>query len=162
MDKVKEMLSELHSVCADPRAQLDAALARGRKAVGVLPYFCPEELVYAAGMLPFGLWGAEMQTSLSGRYYPAFTCRSRYCCNCVINVHAKYDTTFSLYMEEYMYVRTKWLSHSPATATLIIFKYLLLFIFCYLEDYLGSIITLLEGSWPSLLVIILLSLCSVA
>ena len=74
MDKVKEMLSELHSVCADPRAQLDAALARGRKAVGVLPYFCPEELVYAAGMLPFGLWGAEMQTSLSGRYYPAFTC----------------------------------------------------------------------------------------
>ena len=74
MDKVKEMLSELHSVCADPRAQLEAALARGRKAVGVLPYFCPEELVYAAGMLPFGLWGAEMQTSLSGRYYPAFTC----------------------------------------------------------------------------------------
>ncbi|MBR3554809.1 MAG: 2-hydroxyacyl-CoA dehydratase [Oscillospiraceae bacterium] len=74
MPDVKEMLAELQGVCKDPRAQLDAALARGKKAVGVLPYFCPEELVYACGMLPFGLWGAEMQTSLSGRYFPAFTC----------------------------------------------------------------------------------------
>jgi benzoyl-CoA reductase/2-hydroxyglutaryl-CoA dehydratase subunit BcrC/BadD/HgdB len=74
MREVKELLAEVHGVCADPRAQLDAALARGQKAVGVLPYFCPEELAYAAGMLPFGLWGTEMQTTLSGRYFPAFTC----------------------------------------------------------------------------------------
>ena len=74
MPEIKEMLAELQGICADPGAQLEAALAQGRKAVGVLPYFCPEELVYAAGMLPFGLWGAEMQTTLSGRYFPAFTC----------------------------------------------------------------------------------------
>ena len=74
MNEVKRMLSELQAVCADPRAQLDAALAQGKKAVGVLPYFCPEELVYAAGMLPFGLWGAEMQVNESKRYYPAFIC----------------------------------------------------------------------------------------
>ena len=74
MPEIKEMLAELQGICADPGAQLEAALAQGRKAVGVLPYFCPEELVYAAGMLPFGLWGAELQASLSGRYFPAFTC----------------------------------------------------------------------------------------
>ena len=74
MYEVKKLLAELQGVCADPKAQLDAALARGQKAVGVLPYFCPEELIYAAGMLPFGLWGAEMRTTLSGRYFPAFTC----------------------------------------------------------------------------------------
>ncbi len=74
MPEAKELLAELQGICKDPKAQLDAALARGKKAVGVLPYFCPEELVYASGMLPFGLWGAEMQTSLSGRYFPAFTC----------------------------------------------------------------------------------------
>ena len=74
MSDVKAMLAELQGICNSPKAQLDAALARGQKVVGVLPYFCPEELVYAAGMLPFGLWGAEMQTSLSGRYFPAFTC----------------------------------------------------------------------------------------
>ena len=74
MNEVKELLSGLEAVCADPRAQLTAALAQGKKAVGVLPYFCPEELVYAAGMLPFGLWGAEMQANESKRYYPAFIC----------------------------------------------------------------------------------------
>lgn len=74
MSEVKELLAELQGICADPAAGLRSALEAGKKAVGVLPYFCPEELVYAAGMLPFGLWGAEMRTSLSGRYFPAFTC----------------------------------------------------------------------------------------
>ena len=37
MPDVKEMLAELQGVCKDPRAQLDAALAQGKKAVGVLP-----------------------------------------------------------------------------------------------------------------------------
>ncbi len=74
MPEVKALLAELEAVCADPAGELRKALAEGRKAVGVLPYFCPEELVYAAGMLPFGLWGAEMQTTFSGRYFPAFTC----------------------------------------------------------------------------------------
>ena len=74
MGEIRTLFRELEAVCADVRGQLDAALAQGKKAVGVLPYFCPEELVYAAGMLPFGLWGAEMQVSESKRYYPAFIC----------------------------------------------------------------------------------------
>jgi benzoyl-CoA reductase/2-hydroxyglutaryl-CoA dehydratase subunit BcrC/BadD/HgdB len=74
MNGVKELLAELRSVCADPRARLDEALSQGRKTVGVLPYFCPEELVYAAGLLPFGIWGAEMQANGSKRYFPAFIC----------------------------------------------------------------------------------------
>ena len=74
MNEVNELLKEFAAVCADPKAQLNAAVAAGRKCVGILPYFCPEELVYAAGMLPFGLWGAEMQVSESKRYYPAFIC----------------------------------------------------------------------------------------
>ena len=74
MSEVKELLDALRAVSNDPRAQLDEALSQGRKAVGVLPYFCPEELVYAAGMLPFGIWGAEMQANESKRYFPAFIC----------------------------------------------------------------------------------------
>ena len=61
-------------ICANPKAQYNAALADGKKIVGVMPYFCPEELVYAAGMLPLGLWGAEMQANESKRYFPAFIC----------------------------------------------------------------------------------------
>jgi len=61
-------------ICANPNAQYHAAIASGRKVVGVMPYFCPDELVYAAGMLPFGLWGAELQADESKRYFPAFVC----------------------------------------------------------------------------------------
>ena len=67
-------LENLKNICSNPRAQYEKALAEGKKIVGVMPYFCPEELVYAAGMLPFGLWGAEMQASESKRYFPAFIC----------------------------------------------------------------------------------------
>ena len=74
MEKLENLLAPFRAVCRDPRAQLDKALAEGKKAVGVLPYFCPEELIYAAGLRPFGLWGAEMECASSGRYYPAFIC----------------------------------------------------------------------------------------
>lgn len=67
-------LEILKEICTSPKVQLQNHLACGKKLVGVMPYFCPEELVYAAGMLPFGLWGAEMQVSESKRYYPAFIC----------------------------------------------------------------------------------------
>ena len=74
MERIETLLAPFRAVCASPRAQLDKALRAGRKAVGVLPYFCPEELIYASGMLPFGLWGAEMECSESRRYYPSFIC----------------------------------------------------------------------------------------
>jgi len=61
-------------LCASPKAALDSAVKAGKKVIGVMPYFCPEELVYAAGMLPFGLWGAEIQASESRRYFPSFFC----------------------------------------------------------------------------------------
>lgn len=67
-------LEILKNIAAAPRAQLDKAIAEGKKVIGVMPYFCAEELVYAAGMLPFGLWGAQMQASESKRYFPAFIC----------------------------------------------------------------------------------------
>ena len=74
MSELKELLNGFQKIAADPAGQCARAAAAGKKLVGVMPYFCPEELVYAAGMLPFGLWGAEMQTSESKRYYPAFIC----------------------------------------------------------------------------------------
>ena len=74
MADLKTNLALCREISENPRARLENCLAAGRKAVGVMPYFCPEELVYAAGMLPFGLWGAEMQISEAKRYFPAFIC----------------------------------------------------------------------------------------
>ena len=68
------VLSELRKAASSPRAQLEGYLSQGRKAIGCMPYFCPEELVHAAGMIPFGLWGAETRVSEAERYLPAFIC----------------------------------------------------------------------------------------
>lgn len=68
------LLEDFCTIARNPKAELEAQLAAGRKVVGCMPYFCPEELVYASGMLPFGLWGAELQAAESKRYMPAFIC----------------------------------------------------------------------------------------
>jgi bcr-type benzoyl-CoA reductase subunit C len=44
------------------------------KVVGCFPYYCPEELVHAAGMLPIGCWGGQTALALSGYYLPPFAC----------------------------------------------------------------------------------------
>ena len=74
MSEVRKALDAFIEIANDPRKQLDAVLAEGKKAVGIMPYYAPEELVYAAGMVPFGMWGAEIQVSESKRYFPAFYC----------------------------------------------------------------------------------------
>ena len=74
MNKLMINLDALRAIAQGPRKQLDRVLAEGKKAGGVIPYFAPEELVYAAGMVPFGIWGAETQVSESKRYFPAFYC----------------------------------------------------------------------------------------
>jgi len=74
MREIDNAIALCKEICGKPKAQLDSMVSGGKKVVGVMPYFCPEELVYAAGMVPFGLWGAEMQASESKRYFPAFIC----------------------------------------------------------------------------------------
>lgn len=67
-------IEELKAISANPKNELQNIVSAGKKAIGILPYFCPEELVYAAGMRPFGLWGAMIQANESKRYFPAFIC----------------------------------------------------------------------------------------
>ena len=42
--------------------------------VACMPPFAPEELVHAAGMLPVGIWGAEVPVSLADTKMQSFTC----------------------------------------------------------------------------------------
>lgn len=74
MHNINSLLSEFENIASNPRKQLDKILSEGKKAIGVMPYLCPEELVLAAGMVPFGIWGAETQVSEAKRYFPAFIC----------------------------------------------------------------------------------------
>ena len=49
---VNALLEEFKVKAATPKQQLAEYKAQGKKVVGVLPYYAPEELVYAAGSCP--------------------------------------------------------------------------------------------------------------
>lgn len=64
------VLFEKLEVC--PLKQLDKYTDEGKKVIGCAPVYAPEELVYAAGMIPMGIWGAEGEVTLAKEYFPAF------------------------------------------------------------------------------------------
>lgn len=75
MSKIDELLSQFSEIAASPRKQLDKYLAQGKKAIGCFPYYVPEEIVYAAGMVPFGIWGQTGGTiNAAKEYFAAFYC----------------------------------------------------------------------------------------
>ncbi len=47
---------------------------QGKKVIGCFPLYTPEPLIYAAGMIPFGMWGAEMEVKVAKNYFPAYVC----------------------------------------------------------------------------------------
>ncbi len=60
---VNALLEEFKVKAATPKQQLAEYKAQGKKVVGVLPYYAPEELVYAAGIVPMGMWGSNTRRS---------------------------------------------------------------------------------------------------
>ncbi len=64
----------LQAACDNPRARLTHYLSQGKKVVGCFPVYTPEELVHAAGIIPFGLWGGRAEWKLVKSYLPAFAC----------------------------------------------------------------------------------------
>lgn len=69
MNTLGELLKKL-DVC--PFEQIDSYVSQGKKVIGCAPVYAPEELVYALGMVPMGIWGAEGEVTLSKEYFPAF------------------------------------------------------------------------------------------
>ncbi|MCI6640854.1 MAG: 2-hydroxyacyl-CoA dehydratase family protein, partial [Pygmaiobacter massiliensis] len=72
---IEVLLKEFEAVAKNPAKQLADYKAAGKKAIGVLPYYAPEELVYAAGMVPFGIWGSNNKTISRAKEY----CATFYC-----------------------------------------------------------------------------------
>jgi len=75
MSKAIELIRELSAAGQNPKNTIqDAIKETGKKAVGCFPIYTPEELVYAAGMLPVGMWGGQTTGTLSDRYLQGFCC----------------------------------------------------------------------------------------
>ena len=71
---VNELLAQLHEVAASPKKQLDKYLKEGKKVVAVTPVYTPQEIIHSMGLVPMGVWGADMEINEAKKYYPAFIC----------------------------------------------------------------------------------------
>lgn len=74
MSTITEILDEFADIAEHPAVQLDAHRAAGKQVIGVGPYYAPEELVYAAGAIPFGVWGRMGTVSAARKYFAPFYC----------------------------------------------------------------------------------------
>lgn len=74
MADIKSLLASFEKVASNPTAELDKHIAAGKRVIGVMPYYIPEELVHAAGAVPFGVWGAVGQAVEAKKYFPPFYC----------------------------------------------------------------------------------------
>ena len=72
---IEVLLNQFKEVSEHPHRQIEAYKAQGKKVIGILPYYAPEELVLAAGMVPMGIWGSNCKTiSMAKEYCATFYC----------------------------------------------------------------------------------------
>lgn len=89
---IETIVKEFAAVAADPKAQLKKFKAEGKKCIGVMPYYAPEELVAAAGMVPFGMWGSNDKTISRAKEY----CATFYCTIAQLDLEMLLDGTLDL------------------------------------------------------------------
>ncbi|WP_312340010.1 2-hydroxyacyl-CoA dehydratase subunit D [Anaerospora hongkongensis] len=74
MSNVDEIIAQFQAVVNNPGSYVKKHLAdTGGKAIGYL-YYAPQELIHAAGMLPVGIWGGNIELSAARNYLPSFYC----------------------------------------------------------------------------------------
>ena len=74
MDDLHDEIAYLQRVSRKPRLMLNRYMENGQKIVGCFPPYAPEELVYASGLLPMGMWGGYTELKLAKSYLPPFAC----------------------------------------------------------------------------------------
>lgn len=71
---MQDELRWFEETAASPSACLRQWQAQGGQAVGCLPYYVPEELIWSAGLLPVRLWGAATTARRAGGWFPPYVC----------------------------------------------------------------------------------------
>lgn len=88
-ETIERLIAELKEAAYHPRRQLEAFKAEGKKVIGIMPYHVPEELVYAAGMVPMGMWGSNKHTISRAKEY----CATFYCSLAQLDLEMLMDGT---------------------------------------------------------------------
>lgn len=74
VNNTESLLARFTEIVENPKKQLDKFVSEGKKVIGCYPYYVPEELVYATGMVPMGLWGRLGTPNKAKEYFAAFYC----------------------------------------------------------------------------------------
>lgn len=62
-------------ITQNPKKYIEETIEEtGKKAIGCMPLYVPEEIIVALGMTPVGVWGSKQQVSKAKTYFPAFIC----------------------------------------------------------------------------------------
>jgi len=74
MRSINEIIAKFQEIANQPGSYVQKHLAEtGTKAIGYF-YYAPQELIHAAGMLPVGIWGGNIEPSAVRSYLPSFYC----------------------------------------------------------------------------------------
>ncbi len=89
MMALEDLFQSFRKVADHPADQLKKFKSEGKKVIGCMPYYVPEELVYASGMVPMGMWGTHNKTISMAREY----CTSFYCSLAQLDLEMLLDGT---------------------------------------------------------------------
>lgn len=75
MSEFKCLIDQLEAIALRPdKAVANAINETGKEAIGCFPIYTPEEIVYAAGYLPVGMWGGKTEIRQADKYLQSFCC----------------------------------------------------------------------------------------
>ena len=71
----EKLIRELSEKGASPKKTILSSMKEsGKKAIGCFPIYLPEEIIYASGALPVGMWGGQVSLQEVDRYIAGFGC----------------------------------------------------------------------------------------
>lgn len=72
---MKSMLSMFHAIAADPQSHIrEAKKKTGKKVVGYFCSYAPDELIHAAGAIPFRIFGTKGEIEMADSHFQAYCC----------------------------------------------------------------------------------------
>lgn len=74
MERLTELLDRFHTIATSPEKQLEKYLEQGKQVIACAPVYTPEEIIHSMELVPFGVWGADMELEKAKSYFPAFIC----------------------------------------------------------------------------------------
>ena len=70
-----DIIKKLEDKALDPKKAVAGTMKEtGKDVFGCFPIYTPEEIIYASGMIPVGMWGGPTELKLADRYLQSFCC----------------------------------------------------------------------------------------